>query len=58
MTQENNHMNFDEYVITALELVSTWNVPDENFADTVNDQAMLMAGVSPDDFPERLPETH
>ena len=51
-------MNFEQYVIDALELVSTWDLPDEDFADAVNDQAMLMAGVNPDDVPERLPETH
>ena len=51
MTQQN-------YIIEALEIVSAWGVPDEDFADAVNDQAMLMAGVSPDDIPERIPDTH
>ena len=41
-------MNFEEYVITALELVSAWDVPDEDFAQTVNDQAKLMSGVPPE----------
>ena len=51
-------MNFEEHVITALELVSVLNIPDEDFADAVNDQAMLMAGVNQDDIPERRPDTH
>ena len=51
-------MSFDQYITTALETVSAWNVPDEDFADVVNDQAMLMAGVNPDDIPEHLKETH
>ena len=46
-------MNIEEYVITALELVSAWDLPDKDFADAVNDQAMLMAGVNPDELPER-----
>ena len=51
-------MNIENYVITALEMVSAWDLPDEDFADAVNDQAMLMAGVNPDELPERLPDTH
>ena len=51
-------MNIENYILDALELVSAWNIPDEDFADAVNDHAMLMAGVNPDDIPERLPDTH
>jgi len=51
-------MNFEEHVITALELVSVLNIPDEDFADAVNDQAMLMAGVNPDELPVRLSDDH
>jgi hypothetical protein len=47
-----------DHISEALEIVSAWNIPDEDFADAVNDQAMLMAGVNPDDIPERLPDTH
>jgi hypothetical protein len=39
-------------------IVSAWEIPDEDLADAVNDQAMLMAGINPDDIRERLPETH
>ena len=41
---------FEQYVIDALEIVSAWNVPDEDFARAVNDQARLMAGTDPDEF--------
>ena len=51
-------MNQQDYILDALEIVSAWDVPDEDFADAVNDQAMLMAGVNPDDITERLPDTH
>ena len=46
-------MNIEDYVITVLEMVA-WDVPEENLADTVNDQARLMAGISPDDIRETL----
>jgi hypothetical protein len=40
----------DEYLLDAVAIVSAWDdVPDEEFADTVNAQARLMAGVNPDD---------
>ena len=51
-------MSYEDYVITALEIVSAWDVPDEDFADAVNGQAMLMAGVNPDEIPEHRPDTH
>ena len=46
-------MHIEDYIPDALETVSAWDVPDEDFAQTVNDQARLMAGVPPDDpWPE------
>jgi hypothetical protein len=51
-------MNIENIILDALEIVSAWGLPDEDLADAVNDQAMLMAGVNPDDIPERLPNTH
>ena len=39
----------DDYIPQALEIVSAWDVPDEDFAQIVNDQARLMAGVQPDE---------
>ena len=51
-------MNIENYILDAIEMVSAWDLPEEDLADAVNDQAMLMAGVNPDDIPERLPDTH
>ena len=49
-------MNIENIILDALEIVSSWDIPDEDFADAVNDQAMLMAGVNPDDLLERHPD--
>ena len=51
-------MSYENQILDALMIVSAWEIPDENLADAVNDQAMLMAGVNPDDTPERLTDTH
>ena len=48
--------SMEDYVLDALEMVMAWELPDEEFADAVNDQARLMAGLSPEDFPERHPD--
>ena len=48
----------NEYISQALEMVSAWNIPDEDFAQAVNDQARLMAGVNIDDIREHPSETH
>jgi hypothetical protein len=40
----------EDYILDALELVSAWNLPDDELADAVNDQARLMAGIHPDEF--------
>jgi hypothetical protein len=48
-------MNTQDYITDALEIVSAWDVPDEDFAQAVNDQARLMAGVNPDDLWETVP---
>ena len=46
---------FEDYVTEAIEMVSAWDIPPEDFAQTVNDQARLMAGINPD---ESWPDTH
>jgi hypothetical protein len=38
-------MNHENYINEALEIVSAWEVPEEDFAQVVNDQARLMAGM-------------
>ena len=40
----------EDYILDALELVSAWNLPDDELADAVNAQARLMAGIHPDEF--------
>jgi len=47
-------MQFEDYIPDALEMVSAWDISDEDFADAVNAQARLMAGVQPDDLWEAL----
>ena len=39
----------EEYLLDAVAVISAWDVPDEEFADAVNSQTRLMAGVSSDD---------
>jgi hypothetical protein len=47
-------MNLQDYIIDALEIVGARDIPEEDLADAVNDQAMLMAGIDPDEFLESL----
>ena len=37
-------MEYDRYITYALEIVSTWDIPTEDFGQVVMDQARLMAG--------------
>ncbi len=50
-------MNQQDYILDAVELVSSWDVPDEDFARTVNDQAKLMSGIPPEEILEGTSET-
>lgn len=38
----------ENYVLDALELVMAWDLPEEDLADAVNEQAKLMAGLFPE----------
>ena len=38
-------MNYEDYIPDALLLVSAWEIAEEDFAQAVNDQARLMAGM-------------
>jgi hypothetical protein len=49
-------MQFEDYIPDALEMVSSWNIAEEDFAQAVNDQARLMAGIPPDEFREAHPD--
>ena len=51
-------MNLENYILDAIEIVGAWDLPEEELADAINDQARLMAGVNPDELPERHPDTH
>jgi hypothetical protein len=51
-------MNLQDYITDALEIVSAWNIQDEDFADAVNDQAKLMSGMNPDEIWEDHLDTH
>ena len=49
-------MDYENYILDALEMVMAWELPDEEFADAVNDQARLMAGLTPEDLREVRPD--
>jgi hypothetical protein len=45
----------EEYLLDAVAVISSWeDVSDEDFADTVNAQARLMAGVNFEEEPYPL----
>ena len=50
-------MHTEDYILDALEMVSTWDVPEEDLADAVNAQARLMAGLNTDEFLEGYANT-
>ena len=39
-------MNYEDYVADALDMVAAWEVPEQDFAQAVNDQARLMCGMN------------
>jgi hypothetical protein len=39
-------MNYEDYLQDAIELVNAWEIPEEDFAQAVNDQARLMCGIN------------
>jgi len=41
---------YENFLIDALDMVATWDLPDEDLADAVLAQARLMAGVLPEEF--------
>ena len=40
-------MNF---INSLLDAVLTWEIPEEGFADAINAQVCLMAGINPDEM--------
>ena len=51
-------MNIENHVLTGLEKVTTWDLPDEQLADAITNQVRLLAKINPDDAFEEQPETH
>ena len=49
-------MNYEDYLRDALEMVLAWDLPEEELAEAVNDQARLIAGISPEQIPQRHTE--
>jgi hypothetical protein len=45
-------MDIDKYIEDALTMVSAWGIPEDDFAQTVNDQARLLAGLELDPYPD------
>ena len=43
---------YEDYIPDALDIVSAWEVPEEEFAQVVKDQARLMAGSGIEPNPE------
>jgi len=49
-------MYCQNHLLDAMEIVSSWDIPDEAFADAINAQAGLMAGISPEEIWEQSPD--
>ena len=43
-------MNYQNYLIDAVNDVLSWEIPDESLAEAVTPQASLMARVNPDEI--------
>lgn len=51
-------MNYENCILDAVEIVGAWDLPDEDLADAITDQARLMAGINPDELLEVHAEIH
>ena len=47
-------MNIENYILDAVEIVGAWDIPEEDLADAINEQARLMAGDNHDEFLDTL----
>ena len=43
-------MTFQQLLLDATEAVLTWEIPEEDYAEAIKNQACLMAGISPDEL--------
>ena len=49
-------MDYENYILDALEMVTAWDLPEEDIPQAVNEQARLLAGLNPEDFQEVRPD--
>ena len=42
------NQQFEDHIQEAIDVVQAWDLPEEEFAQAVNDQARLMAGIDLD----------
>ena len=47
-------MNYKSYILDAIEIVGAWDIPEEELADAISEQARLMAGDNHDEYLESL----
>jgi hypothetical protein len=50
-------MYYQDLIPEALDIVFTWDVPDEVFIRAVTDRAMMSSGTPPEEILEGTPET-
>ena len=43
-------MNFQQLLLDATESVLTWEIPEEDYAEAIKNQACLMAGINTEEF--------
>ena len=43
-------MNFQNYLLDAIDMVLGWDLPDESLAEAVKAQASLMARINPEEI--------
>ena len=46
------------HVLTAIDIVSNWNLPEDRLADAISAQVMHLAGINLDDLVEVDDEVH
>ena len=46
-------MHYQDCLTDAIEMVTAWDIPDEEFAQVVNDQAKLMSGIPAEEILEQ-----
>ena len=47
-------MSYENLILDALMVVSAWDLPEEELADAINEQARLMACVDYDEYLDAL----